>query len=192
MKKVLAQLLLFLLLSLLFIDWGELGQSITGAKISGPLPLFPAVQIRLLESNDPKLKAEALTALKKTLVRYYFPALAAEPWQAEYLLLDLCGGENPPRPEAAVALSLPPDKALLVILAPTNSSYHPVAWRNDLRPLLSLSKTSLPDGKELLISLEKYRSSPASQAFSGVIKFWLWEENGLTLLAEKKYAGLAD
>ena len=59
-KKLLAQLIFFLLLSLLFLDWGELGQSITGAKISGPLPLFPAVQIRLLAADDSQLNAEAL------------------------------------------------------------------------------------------------------------------------------------
>ncbi|QNB45174.1 hypothetical protein BR63_01860 [Thermanaerosceptrum fracticalcis] len=178
-KKIATQLLVF---CLLFITWWEVHTRInyepTG-KITGPLPVFPTIQMELLQSGNPHMVEDALDATVKTLVKYIKPGLLNEAWQVSYLFLDLIPGAYP---EVIVTLSLAPDKGILAIIQRQNNNYILLTYLDNLLPLGKLDKLSLANGKEILVTREDHDEMTGAFTRVCTVKLWGWQENTLHVL----------
>lgn len=172
-KKIMTQLFIF---SLLFLTWWnteELKQALpTSGRISGPRPVFPNLQINLLQSADPFLVRDALEATTASLIDYISPELADEPWEAHYLFLNLLGNEDP---ELAIALSLPPDRGILTIIQKQNEQYVLYYFLKNLLPLAQLHKLPMPGGTDILVTREDHNERMGAYTESREVKLWSWQ-----------------
>ena len=178
-KKIIRQLLVF---SLLFITWWEIHKRITyepTGKITGPLPVFPTIQIELLQSGNPSMAEDALDATVKTLVKYLKPGLLNENWQASYLFLDLIPDSHP---EVVVTLSLAPDQGILAVIQRQNNNYILLTYLDNLLPLGKLDKLTLPNGKNILVTREDHDEMRGAFAKVSTVKIWGWQNNALQVL----------
>ncbi len=181
-KKLLTQLLIFLVLAFFWFDLTALFKSLTSAKISGPLPVFPDIQIQLLQSADANLNKDALEAMKKTLLQYFVPDLSEEPWQIQYLFANLCGTQNPVTPEVIISLSLPPDRGILTVLHKESNSYFLFCSRDNLLPIIELEKLSFLNEREIFFTKEYHDERLGSYNETRLLKLWGWEKNSLEVL----------
>ncbi len=178
-KKIVTQLLIF---CLLFLTWWQVQKISTdepAGKVTGSLPVFPLIQMELLQSGNPHMTKDALEATAKMLVKYINPGLLNEAWQASYLFLDLIPGTDP---EVVISLSLAPDKGILSIIQRQKDNYILVAYLDNLLPLGKLDKLSLPNGKEILVTREDHSEMTGAFTKVNAVKIWEWQKNTLQVL----------
>ena len=186
-KRLLTQLFVFVVLVLFWFDLPTLYKALTSSKISGPLPVFPDIQIQLLQSADPKLNKEALATMQKSLLQFFAPDLIAKPWQARYIFVNPSGAQRPAVPNVVITLSLPPDRGILSVLQKQNSSYVLLFYRDNLLPVIELGKLNLPLNGEIFFTREYYDRLQGSENETHLLKVWGWEKNSLKVLRSEKY-----
>ncbi|MFY9175709.1 MAG: hypothetical protein WAO24_10325 [Peptococcia bacterium] len=179
LRKMLTQAFLFLFL--LTIWWRVEYQDYitTAGKVSGPIPVFPKMQIEMLKSPDPKNVTAALEETARSLINYLEPELAKEFWDCRFLFVDLLPGEPQ---ELVVSLSLAPDRGVLVLLQQQNNHYTLLYYLNNLLPLTKLEKFPLPSGSEVLVTREEHEERTGSFSESHLIKLWTWKDQTLQVV----------
>ena len=186
-KRLLSQLLIFIVLALAWFDLQVLYKELMTAKISGPLPVFPDIQIQLLQSPDPKLNNDALAAMQKSLLQYFAPDLIDKPWQTQYVFVNLSGTQRQPAPDIVITLSLPPDRGILTVLHKQNSSYVLLCYRDNLLPIIELGNLSIRDNDEIFFTQEYQDESKDANNETRILKVWGWKNNNLKILRSEEY-----
>ncbi|MCR4441153.1 MAG: hypothetical protein QHH10_03270 [Peptococcaceae bacterium] len=174
-KKIAGQLLIF---CLLFLAWWYTVQQKAlipaSGLITGPLPVFPQVQVNLLQSKNPVLVEDAVNETSRALLRYIVPDLAGEPWQKKHLFLDMFGDKEP---ELVFAFSLPPDRGILAVIQKQNSRYVLCCFIDDLLPVGRIDQVAGPEGKDILITREDHNERTGAYSESQTLKLWTWQKN---------------
>jgi len=186
-KKILSQLLIFIMLVTFWFNLPGFIEALTIAKISGPLPVFPDIQIQLLQSADPGLNKDAIAATQKKLLQYFEPDLIDKPWQTKYIFVNLSDAQQSPTPDVIITLSLPPDRGILTVLQKQNSSYILLCYRDNLQPIIELGKLSHIDNEEIFFTHE-YQNLPVNtKTETRLLKVWGWGKNSLKVIRSEQY-----
>ena len=171
-QKILHRVFLFLLL---FLTWLDITKFLTTpvSKISEPIPIFPQIQINLLKSSQPNLVHDALQETGKMLLRYFVPHLAHEPWQTDFVFINLLPNDEP---EVALALSLPPEKGIIIILQKRTNYYFIVSYQEHFFPISKLEVLPFKNKQDFLVTKEEQDNILNK---SSLVKIWFWNENNL-------------
>lgn len=175
-RKIITQLFIFLLLFMTWLGFRDFPPVWTASRITGPLPLFPQIQIELLNSRDPSLVRDALKETENSLLMFLNPGLAKESWNSRFLFLDLIPGEAP---EVVITLSLPPDRGSLFVLQKQNQHYILVYYLNSLLPLTRLEKLVQTGKGDFLVTHEEHNERLGAYSEARIIKLWTWGKNSL-------------
>lgn len=181
MKKFPCQILVFLLL---FLTWWDTQKYIllkTSGTISTTLPVFPAIQIDLLKNKDPQVVQDALKGTMKPLLEYLVPDLTNEPWQADFIFVNLLGD---PEPEIALSLSLAPDIGILTCLQKQQDHYILLYYIDDLLPLIKIDKLPFTQKRDILFTREDHNERTGAFTEAQIVKIWGWKEKDLQVLWE--------
>lgn len=180
-KKLVCQLLLFFLLFNTWLDIRNLKPMET-IRITNPRPIFPRIQIDLLQSKDIALVNDALHQTAQSLLQYLDPDYSKEPWQAEHSFLNLIPGEEL---ELIITLSLPPDRGIICVLEKQNNNYILLHYTNEVLPLGKLAKLSMGFKQDLFITREDHQERIGSFSESRRVRIWGWQESGLKIVWEE-------
>jgi hypothetical protein len=174
-QKLISRVFLFLLF---FLTWLDITKFLTTpvSKISEPIPIFPQIQINLLKSTQQNLVNDALQETSKMLLRYFVPHLSNEPWQTDFVFVNLLPNDEP---EVALALSLPPQKGILVILQKRTNYYFIASYQDHLFPITKLEVLPFKNKQDFLITKENQQEQDHLLNKSSPVKIWLWAENNL-------------
>lgn len=174
-KKLFRRLFLFLLLLFTWLDLNRFAV-IPVSKIGRALPIFPQIQIDLLKAKDQALVDDALRETSKMLLQYLEPQAEQAPWESRFLFVDLLGD---PEPEVVFALTLPPEKGLLVLLQKEGQNYLLVSYRADLLPVSKLETLPLPNTPPLFVTREDHQERLGAYCETSVLTVWHWQNNQL-------------
>lgn len=178
-RKLLAQLLLFVLL---FGTWYELAlfnTKTTSGRITGPLSTFPEIQIELLKSRNKSDAEITLQKIARSLVTYAAPQLASEVWETDCLFLDLVPGQGE---EVAISLSLKPDRGILVILQKQRNNYVLLYLLDNLLPITKLDQLEIEEDWKLLVTREDHEEKLGAYSEVRTVKIWHWYKDCLYLV----------
>lgn len=178
-RRIMAQLLLFLLL---FGTWYEISYvsiKTTSGRITGPIPVFPKIQIELLKSHDKTAAKDALNKTVKPLLVYIVPELADETWDAEYLFIDLVPGNEE---EVVISLSLKPDRGILVIMQKQNSQYILLYLLDNLLPVTKLDMLLTNNKDGFLVTREDHEERLGAYSEIRTVKIWNWHNDSLFMV----------
>ena len=174
-QKILNRIFLFLLF---FLTWLDLMKftSIPVSKIGEPIPIFPQIQINLLKSKNPHIVDDAVQETTKMLLKYFVPQLSEESWQTGFIFLDLIPDNEP---ELALALSLPPDKGILILLQKKDNHYFIASFQDHFSPITKLEDLSLKNGQVFLVTKEEQQKQIGALNKASVVTLWKWQNNRL-------------
>jgi len=174
-QKILNRIFLFLLF---FFTWLDLTKfaSIPVSKIGEPIPIFPQIQINLLKANNPRIVDDAIQETAKMLLRYFVPQLSEESWQAKFIFLDLIPDHEP---ELAFALSLPPDKGILILLQKKDNHYFIASFQDHFFPITKLEELSLKRDLVILVTREEQQKQLSALNTASNVKLWKWQDSRL-------------
>jgi hypothetical protein len=166
------------LIILLLITWLDLSRfgSMPVSKIGRAIPVFPQLQIDLLRAKEQNLVNDALRETSRTLLQYLVPEHYREPWEAQFLFVDLLGDREP---EVVFSFALPPEQGILVLLQKEGQNYYLVSYRTDLLPINKLEKLPLESGLPVFVTREDHQERLGAFCDSAVITLWKWHDNRL-------------
>ncbi|MGI6587573.1 MAG: hypothetical protein ACOX2N_02055 [Peptococcia bacterium] len=110
------------------------------------------------------------------LLRYFVPHLAHAPWQTDFVFVNLLPNDEP---EVALALSLPPQQGILVILQKRTNYYFIASCQDNLYPITKLEVLPFKNKQDFLITKEDQQEQGDVFNKSSPVKIWLWNENNL-------------
>ena len=174
-QKILNRIFLFLLFFLTWLDVTKF-LTISVSKIGESIPIFPLIQINLLQAKNEKLVRDAVQETSKMLLHYFVPQLAHEPWQPNFIFADLLADHEP---EIVFTLSRPPDRAILVLLQKKDNHYFIVFFQDHLFPLTKLEVLPVKNEQSFLVTSEDQQKQWGALGSSTLVKLWRWEENSL-------------
>ncbi len=174
-RKLFRRLFLFLLLLLTWLDLNRFAVAPV-SKIGRAIPIFPQIQIDLLRAKDQALVADAVKETTKMLLQYLVPQDDREPWESRFLFVDLLGDSEP---EVIYALTLPPEKGLLVLLQKEGQNYLLVSYRADLLPISKLETLPLTTTPPLFVTREDHQERFGAFCETSVLTVWRWQKNQL-------------
>lgn len=166
------------LIILLLITWLDLSRfgSMPVSKIGRAIPVFPQLQINLLQAKEHNLVNDALRETSRTLLQYLVPEHWKEPWEAQFLFVDLLGDQDA---EMVFSFALPPEQGILVLLQKEGKNYYLVSYRTDLLPISKLEKLPLEAGPPVFVTREDHQERLGAFCDTSVITLWKWQDNRL-------------
>ena len=166
------------LIILMLITWLDLSRfgSMPVSKIGRAIPVFPQLQIDLLQAKEQNLVNDALRETSKTLLQYLVPEHWKEPWDAKFLFADILGDGAP---EVVFSFALPPEQGILVLLQKEGQNYFLVSYRTDRLPISKLEKLPLEAGLPVFVTREDHQERLGAFCDSAVITLWKWHDNRL-------------
>jgi len=178
-KKFFSQLVIFFLLFITWCELQNLQSASTMSRISGPLPVFPNIQIELLKSQDPAVSADVLMTTAQSLLQYIKPNLTGEPCQAQFLFLNILGDDDP---EVVISISLLPDNGILALLQKQKGYYILLYYLDNLLPIAKIDKLSFPGRRDILLTREDHNEITGAYSESRTVSLWGWEQKKLQVL----------
>ena len=174
-QRIFNRIFLFLLFFLTWLDFTKF-TSIPVSKIGEPIPIFPQIQINLLKSNNPRIIDDAIQETAKMLLKYFVPQLSEESWQSKFIFLDLISDNEP---ELTLALSLPPDKGILILLQKKDNHYFIASFQDHFSPITKLEELSLKNDLVFLVTIEDQQKQIGALNKASILKLWKWQNNRL-------------
>lgn len=177
-KKLLTQVLIFILL---FLTWSQiisLKYTMTDGSLTGNFPVFTSIQIEMLKEEDSDLANDALKETIIGLLKFIDPAAVDYYWQGHYIFLNLIPDDNE---ELAIAITLPPDRGILALLQKQNNCYVLITYLDDFLPITKLDTVEM-NTHDILLSEEKHNERLGAFSETTMIKLWNWHDKNLNLV----------
>lgn len=173
--KILSRVFLFFLFLITWLDLSKF-DTIPVSRIGPPIPVFPQIQIDLLQTQNQGLINDAVQETSKMLLQYLVPQDCKEPWQTNFLFTNLLADNIP---EVVFSFSLPPERGLLAVLQKEDNFYFLVFYRDNLLPIAKLESLPLENGQSFLVTKEDHQERLGAFCELSTVTLWKWQRNKL-------------